>query len=101
MISVELGAALLDQEKPDWFNLVDMKKFNINRPTDCILGQIYGSYSIGIDAIGLKIGREAFNHGFINFYYDKYGRLLQSNSDILYSSMWQKEINKRKVVSNV
>jgi len=43
----ERGAALLDHYYPGWATLVETDKLNMKSGTDCILGQVFGGYSIG------------------------------------------------------
>jgi hypothetical protein len=59
------GAALLDKHKPDWFKLVKAPPvmWSCDR---CVLGQVFGSFSAGLEALrrleGCRI--DEHSHGF-------------------------------------
>lgn len=44
---VEQGAALLDVERPGWARQIDPWHLSMRQSTSCVLGQLYGSYSLG------------------------------------------------------
>lgn len=44
---VERGAALLDRERPGWEEDVDLGRLQMTSTCDCILGQIFGTYTSG------------------------------------------------------
>lgn len=50
-IRVADGAALLDDVAPGWTETIDLSALDINRCDRCVLGQIYGNYIFGVDAI--------------------------------------------------
>ncbi len=45
------GAELMDRACPGWVSRMDVDKFNIADPDTCILGQIFGGYLEGLDAL--------------------------------------------------
>ena len=49
---VAAGAALLDEYHPGWERLVFLDKLDMSSLEDCIVGQIYGSWGEGSDALG-------------------------------------------------
>ncbi len=51
---VEKGMALFDQKKPDWLKDIDENKLNIGDPNACALTQIYGSFSGGLQELGIS-----------------------------------------------
>lgn len=55
------GVALLDEHRPGWDRDVDLDNFKLSSCDECVLGQLYGRYGVGIAALGLKTG---INHGF-------------------------------------
>ncbi len=55
---VAIGAALLDAKKPGWRDLVNLDLLDIGSCTQCILGQIFGSFAAGVMELGLKYTRE-------------------------------------------
>ncbi len=50
---VGAGAALLDGRLPGWRDLVDVDRLDLAVCDECVLGQIFGDYSRGVDALGL------------------------------------------------
>lgn len=53
MERVQKGAALLDDKRPGWHRDIDtaVGVFDLSLPTRCILGQLYGTFSIGAKAL--------------------------------------------------
>ncbi len=47
------GAALLDERNPGWWRRIDLDKLNVRSIHCCPLGQVYGRYGPGIDALKL------------------------------------------------
>lgn len=48
---VDKGAALLDENVPGWISHIDLDRLSIADPNNCIVGQLYGVYHIGIAAL--------------------------------------------------
>lgn len=46
------GAAVLDAEKPAWADRIDCDRLDLDDYCGCILGQLYGGYGEGLDALG-------------------------------------------------
>ena len=85
--AVAQGAKLLDDRVPNWREEIDIDKLNMGSCLRCVLGQIYGEYEDGIDALNLdRTKDEDLKHGF-----DAIGSYGQ---DIIRES-WIAEINKR------
>ena len=62
---VAKGAALLDGDCPGWFRRIDFDVFCIISPSKCIIGQVYGDWSIGTDQLGMYFDRaKQADHGF-------------------------------------
>ncbi len=64
---VAQGAALLDRELPDWPAKVDPCRLDQGFADACVLGQLYGDYDFGLDALrplGADPDRWACAHGF-------------------------------------
>src|SRR6478609_1123816 len=49
--AVLAGASLLDEKKPGWYNNVDLNTLNVNHVYSCPLGQLFGTYSKGLNAL--------------------------------------------------
>ena len=49
-----LGAMLLDERCPGWFERIDMATLDMSGACNCILGQLYGSSESGCNALGVK-----------------------------------------------
>ncbi len=47
-------ACLLDVDQPDWFRRIDLDYLDLDRFYDCVLGQVYGSYSEGKRRLGMN-----------------------------------------------
>lgn len=51
--AVQKGYALLDEHKPGWINLINWETLDLSGTYNCILGQLYGSYFRGCEALHL------------------------------------------------
>lgn len=60
---VARGVALLDRVEPGWFHRIDVNALNVANNRDCVLGRLYGDYSLGAKALGLNQDGAA-EHGF-------------------------------------
>lgn len=45
------GAKFLDTKMPGWYNKIDISRFNINNPCNCIIGQLYGDFWKELDIV--------------------------------------------------
>lgn len=74
MTNASRGAALLDEIKPNWFELIDLATLDIDDPNRCVLGQVFSQEA---EDTGLTTGfsyyeREApmnvffSDHGFLH-----------------------------------
>jgi|GEM_PF-4124044 len=50
---VKSGAELLDAMNPEWFIKVSTKKLQMNNPCQCVIGQLYKTYNLGLAALGV------------------------------------------------
>lgn len=50
---VQAGAAKLDEVRPGWAEAIDPGVLDLGMMEDCILGQLYGHYEDGCDALGI------------------------------------------------
>ncbi|MGW4128017.1 hypothetical protein [Amycolatopsis japonica] len=53
---VRRGVALLDEKVPGWHQRIDVEELVISSSEHCILGQLFGLYSAGTDALKLTTG---------------------------------------------
>ncbi len=61
---IQKGADLLDQKRgKGWENEIKPYTFDMRHPKHCVLGQLYGDYHLGLDALGLTI-YTAMDYGF-------------------------------------
>lgn len=51
---VARGAAQLDETRPGWFRDVDLETLAVDDTESCVLTQLYGSFSEGVNALGLR-----------------------------------------------
>ena len=61
---VERGAALLDEKRPGWLDLIDLDRLSIASACRCVLGQI-GGYLTELTSLGIREGPCGdVSHGF-------------------------------------
>lgn len=48
---VQYGCGLLDKFCPGWADKINLDTFNISLTDRCVLGQLYGNYSKGLDKL--------------------------------------------------
>ena len=48
---VKLGAHFVEQYRPGWANQINLETFDIRHPDQCILGQLDGDYSLGLNRL--------------------------------------------------
>jgi hypothetical protein len=60
---VRAGAALLDEKKPGWLEKIRPAELNITDQHQCVLGQVFGCYGSGLEALSLHTGT-ACSYGF-------------------------------------
>lgn len=60
---VMAGVKYMDENHEDWRGRVDITRFNIGRPSYCIIGQAVGDYYTWRDSNGFDCG-EAIDMGF-------------------------------------
>jgi hypothetical protein len=53
---VKRGAALLDEKRPGWAREIALDRLAMNSCFNCVLGQVYGSYFAGLDALQVAVG---------------------------------------------
>lgn len=51
--NVQAGIKLLDEKRPGWRDSVSIPRIDLALNSDCVLGQLYRSYKIGIHKLGL------------------------------------------------
>jgi hypothetical protein len=61
---VARGVALLDEKCPDWRTRVNPDTLDMASDFDCVLGQLYGRYSLGWQPLGITSGVQATRYGF-------------------------------------
>jgi hypothetical protein len=44
-------AALLNEKRPGWRDELDIERIDFYSLTNCVLGQLYGDYSLGVEAL--------------------------------------------------
>lgn len=65
-VSVERGAALLDEKLPGWENDIDLEKLDLAHDCKCVLGQLNGGdYYRGTRRIGLETWNDERTYGFV------------------------------------
>jgi hypothetical protein len=91
---VAAGAALLDQVRPGWADLVDPQRLDMAAEYDDLLGQLYGHFQVGLDTLtpaGVKPWAFAVAHGFdlppAEASWGAYGQL---------SDCWRRQLARRR-----
>lgn len=64
---VARGAALLDVKRPGWHHNISLNRLRTASTEDCILGQLFGNYSVGIKEILDPALDNIFNRGYHGF----------------------------------
>ena len=75
---VAAGVAFLDERVPGWLDKVNVDDLQIWSGTQCVLGQIYGEYTLGVAWLRLdtkgaaELGFQAWSHetDFVSFMLD-------------------------------
>jgi hypothetical protein len=91
---VRKGIALLDKDGPaDWRELIDLRILNIATIHNCVLGQLYGNYDVGMGKLASRAcsyGKAAPDPGWYGFSLSKYGA---ETWDKL-NQVWKQELKK-------
>lgn len=65
---VKRGTTLLDCHIPDWPERIDLAELDLFSCSECMLGQLFGSYGSGLTALDIRThgldDTEAIRHGF-------------------------------------
>lgn len=56
------GAALLDQHRPGWERELELYLLNMHSCSNCVLGQLYGTYENGCHALNVDRIRDEPEH---------------------------------------
>lgn len=51
--AVQRGAEFLDEHRPGWVDEIDVQCLDIGNPFNCIVGQLEGGWSDGLESLGL------------------------------------------------
>lgn len=66
VLRVKRGSTLLDERVPGWAQQVRLDELHMASGLRCILGQVYGEYTVGLAALNFGVdSREAVTHGFV------------------------------------
>lgn len=72
---IEKGVEFLNKVYPDWFNKIDLEKLNIEIPSLCILGQLYGNSYVAqiiLDMSDENSDKMGFSVPFVSYYDEKF-----------------------------
>lgn len=81
--SVQRGVGLLDRKMPDWYRRINTDRLSMISKSNCILGQLYGTYETGL----YRLGCDGPDNGFAAKAPFRWGVLHR---------LWQKEIRRRR-----
>jgi hypothetical protein len=94
---VRRGATLLDQEQPDWFEEIDTRTLDVRYMDLCPLGQLYGDYKDGLDALHLYL---PWRYGLIRSPFSRLLRRAYSpavvDENAMLNAAWRAEILTRR-----
>lgn len=93
---VERGAALLDEKRPGWVQVIDLDRLDIWSCTDCIGGQLDGGYDATMDLLGIGHTEEARAHGF-----DGHGLSYGDGEYEALNAAWRDLIRQRRLAASV
>lgn len=86
---VQAGVRMLDQKLGStWRKNINLERFNLMNTRCCMLGQLFGSYSRGVQALGLTGDYEAVACGFEskNWTFEEFGELTREWKLVVASS---------------
>lgn len=61
---VAAGAAFLDAQRPGWRDRVDATTLSMGSSSRCVLGQLFGDYHVGIEALDVGGEGTSVDYGF-------------------------------------
>jgi hypothetical protein len=65
MRSVNYGVALLDRaDDPEWASRIDLNRLSLFTESNCVLGQLHGSFTAGSNLLDLRSTAATVRHGF-------------------------------------
>jgi hypothetical protein len=92
---VEAGAQFLDTKFPGWPRQIALDGLEISHVRSCVLGQIYGDYGSGVEALCLG-NREVMELGFFTSEHDHGGEAACREYGEL-RELWKQEVSRRRV----
>lgn len=93
-IAVKKGSSLLDNVLPDWADNIDNTELDMSSLLDCILGQLYGTFMVGVQTLGVDADENGFVADDIGDYYELGIHQKRVVYDWL-TSLWNDEIDYR------
>jgi len=51
---IEKGVEFLNKVYPDWLSKIDLEKLNMDQPSNCILGQLYGNFYVAQNILDMS-----------------------------------------------
>jgi hypothetical protein len=64
-LKVQKGAKFLDKKYPNWYKKIKLDRLDMEWAENCVLGQLYGEYSVGLATLNLhkKSWEKTYIHG--------------------------------------
>lgn len=99
------GAAYLDDVAPGWMEDVDPLSLDLADGTACVLGQLHGSFAIGLGRAGIfslsSAPRASFSPVDLGFHcVQGVGEDLQEQDHTYLTDAWREEVGRRRARSN-
>jgi hypothetical protein len=94
---VRRGATLLDRERPGWADEINTRTLDVRFTEVCPLGQLYGDYEDGLDALHLHFPWQyGFIFGPLSWLFRKANNPMAIIEDVLTNDAWLAEIRARR-----
>jgi hypothetical protein len=103
--AAERGAEYLDRIRPRWYNQISVDELIMRNGDGCILGQLYGDYSVGLKYLNDNYPEDVeVNRALVGHYFEvDHGFYISSASDNIHESYsylekaWTIQIQDRKI----
>lgn len=84
LVRVSLAAACaLDRYRPDWYRRLDLDRLDLASTRLCVLGQVYGDYATGWDAVVPRAAAEG--HGRVSLGFSAF-----ASRDVWIAEVWRR-----------
>lgn len=82
------AARLLDEVVPDWFRVLDLTRLRMVSRFDCVLGQLYDEYNVGLWALEVAL-EDRYHAGDVRDALRAFGGFVDEH-------LWYREVDARR-----